>query len=435
MEILLILDLVLLLVLMLTGVPVAFSFAAAACFLVLTGDYSHPQFLISSGYGKTASPVILAIPLYILAGAVMSSGGISVRLLDLANSVIGHKRGGLGVVVIVSTAIFGAISGMASSAVAAIGSIMVPRMVEKGYNRGYACSLVAASAVLALLIPPSATMIIYGWVSGTPILQVFLAPVIPGFILIGLFCFWNYVMTRKMDLTLEEKVPTKQYVVNVFQQFKISGWGLVMPMIILGFIYGGITTPTEAAAVAVFYALPVGFVIYKELTFKSFYDASWKACQVTAAMMILIFCSTLIAKIYTMEDVPQYILGFLLSITDNKYLILMMVNVFLIMIGLLMEDVSGFLLATPLLMPVMNEIGVHPVHFAAIMGTNLGMGLITPPTAPILFLSTLVGKADFSTVIRPTLVFVFLAYLPVVILTTYLPELSLWLPRLLTGIN
>lgn len=434
MSALIVWDVILLVTLMVIGVPVALTFVAAALFLIFMGDYGSTSFLVTSGFSKTSSAVLLAIPLYILAGSVMTQGGIALRLLELADSFLGRFRGGLGIVTVVTTAVFGAISGMASSAVAAIGSIMIPRMVEKGYDRGYATSLVACSAVLALLIPPSATMILYGWVTSTSILQVFLAPVIPALLLICLFCFWNLVLTRKMPLVVDDKVDFKTVRENIFLKTRRAGFGLAMPVIILGFIYGGVTTPTEAAAVAVVYALPVAFWIYKDMNWGSFYDAVWKAAQVTAVLMLVIFCATMLARVLTFEDVPQQILQSLLSITENKILLLLLVNLFLMLIGMFMEDVSGILLAAPLLLPVMNEIGVHPVHFAAIIGTNLGMGLITPPTAPILYFGTLIGKTKLTHVLRPTLVFVFLAYMPVVLLTTFIPELSLWLPRLVTGL-
>jgi len=426
-------DVALLVTLMMVGVPVALTFVAAALFLIVMGDYGNTSFMITAGFAKTSSMVLLAIPLYILAGYIMTSGGIARRLLDVADSLFGHMRGGLGIVTVVTTAIFGAISGMASSAVAAIGTIMIPRMVEKGYDRGYATSLVSCSAVLALLIPPSATMILYGWVTSTSIIAVFLAPIIPAMILIALFCFWNFILTRKMPLVIDEKLTFKEAKENVFLKTRKAGFGLAMPVIILGFIYGGVTTPTEAAAVAVLYAVPVAFWVYREMDWGSFYEAVWKAAQVTAVLMLVIFCATMLARVLTFEDVPQQILETMLSMSDNKIILLLLVNLFLLLIGMFMEDVSGILLAAPLLLPVMNQIGVDPVHFAAIIGTNLGMGLITPPTAPILYFGTLIGGVKLPQVIKPTLVFVFLTYLPVVLLTTFIPELSLWLPNIILG--
>lgn len=431
---LILMDVALLVTLMILGVPVALTFVAAAAFLVMFGNYGSTTFLITAGYSKVSSVVLLAIPLYILAGGIMTQGGIAKRLLELADSMLGRFRSGLGVVTVITTAIFGAISGMASSAVAAIGSIAIPRMVEQGYDRGYATSLVSCSAVLALLIPPSATMILYGWVTGTSIAACFLAPLIPALILVGLFSFWNMILTRKMDIRITEAQPLNLQLKTVFQRTREAGFGLAMPLIILGFIYGGITTPTEAAAVAVIYALPVAFLIYRELTFRSFYDVVWKSAQVTSVLMLVIFTANMLARVLTLEEVPQQILQSMLMISENPIILLLLVNVFLLLIGMFMEDVSGILLAAPLLLPVVTEAGVHPVHFAAIIGVNLGMGLITPPTAPILYFGTLIGQTSLAKVVKPTLVFVFLAYFPVVLLTTFIPSLSLWLPSLITGL-
>jgi len=430
-----IIDALILVVLLVIGVPVPFCFSAAVIFLVVAGDYPSATFLIPAGFGKISSIVILAIPLYILAGGIMSQGGIAARLVDLADSIFGRVRGGMGVVVIVATAIFGAISGMASSAVAAIGTIMIPRMVELGYDRAYAASLVANSSVLALMIPPSAAMILYGWVTSTSIAACFLAPVIPGFILIGLFSFWNFVLTRKMPLKTPEKMSLKESVRAVRVQARRAALGLAMPLIILGCIYGGVTTPTEAAAIAAVYAIPICLFVYKDLTWRSLYEVIWKTGQTTGVLMVLIFFAAMLARLFTMENVPQGVLDTFVTLTENKIILLLMVNVFLLLIGMFMEDVSGILLAAPMLMPIMAELGVHPVHFAAIVSTNLGMGLITPPTAPILYFGALIGNVALPKMLKPTLVFVVFGYLPVVLLTTFIPALSLTLPRLVLGIE
>jgi len=417
------------------GVPVPLCFAAAALFLVVTGDIGSSKFLISAGFSKLSSIILIAIPLYILAGGLMTHGGIAARLVDLAESIVGRLRGGLGVVVIVSTAVFGAISGMASSAVAAIGSIMIPRMVERGYDRGYAAALVSCSAVLALLIPPSASMILYGWVTSTSIAAVFLAPILPGFLLMVLFAFWNVVLTRKMPVFKPPPMTLKEGTCEVYRMGKRSILGLMMPILILGCIYGGVTTPTEAAAIAVFYSLPLGFLIYKDLNWRSLYDILWRTGQISGVLIVLVFFSSMMVRLYTMEDVPQGIMESLLGATDNRIVLLLLINLFLLLVGMFMDDVSGILLASPMLLPVVLELGVHPVHFGAIVGVNLGMGLITPPTAPILYFGGLIGETTFPKMLKPALVFVFLGYFPVVLLTTFIPELSMFLPRLLLGIE
>ncbi len=426
-------DAALLTVLLILGVPVPLCFAAAVLFLFAMGDYGSASFLIGAGFNKMSSIVLVALPLYIIAGNIMSQGSIAVRLVDLADSILGRFRGGLGIVVVCTTAVFGAISGMASSAVAAIGGIMIPRMVERGYDRGYAAALVASSAVLALLIPPSASMILYGWVSGTSITASFLAPVVPGLLLVGLFCLWNRVLVRHMPIRMPKPLPRREVIRNIGGRTRRAAFGLAMPLIILGCIYGGVTTPTEAAAIAVVYALPVSMLWYRDIDWRSLYSVLWKAGQTTGVLLVLVFFAAMFARLLTMENVPQLVLDGFLIISEDPIVLLLLVNLFLLLIGMFMEDVSGILLATPMLMPVINELGIDPVHFAAIVGTNLGMGLITPPTAPILYFGALVGETRLSAMLKPTLVFLLLAYLPVVLLITFVPALSLTLPRLILG--
>jgi len=431
MDWIILLDVLLLVALLIIGVPVPICFATAVLLLFLVGDFGNASFLVSAGFSQATSVILLAIPLYIIAGNIMSNGGIANRLIDFAESFVGRFRGGLGIVVIFTTAIFGAISGMASSAVAAIGPTLIPRMVEKGYDRGYAATLVSCSAVLALLIPPSASMILYGWVSGTSITASFLAPVVPAIILISLFCFLNWVMTKRMPINTEEALPAEAWLKNIRHNGRRASLGLMMPIIILGCIYGGITTPTEAAAIAVVYAIPVSVLVYREMGWKGLYEQLWRSGQITGVLLMLVFFASMLARILTMESVPQMLLSGFTSISDNPIILLLLLNMFLLLVGMLMDDASGILLATPLLMPVINELGINPVQFAAIIATNLGMGLITPPTAPILYLGALTGKTPLSTMLKPTMVFLLFAYLPVVLLTTFIPTLSLALPQFL----
>jgi C4-dicarboxylate transporter, DctM subunit len=428
------LDALLLALLLILGVPVPLCFAAAVLLLILFGDYASANFLVGAGFNQLSSIILVAIPLYILAGGIMASGGIAGRLVDLADSVFGRLRGGLGIVAIIATAVFGAISGMASSAVAAIGRIMIPRMEERGYDRAYATALIAASSVLALLIPPSASMIIYGWVTGSSILACFLATVGPAVLLMGLLAFWNRILTRKMPLVSPEPAPFRDMAGETWLRAKRAGAGLLMPMIILGFIYGGVTTPTEAAAVAVVYAIPVSIYLYRDLTWTTLSEVIWKSAQIAGVLMLLIFLATMLARLWTFEEVPQQIMLALLSISSEPIILLLLINLMLIIIGMFMEDVSGILLGAPLLLPVAVEAGVDPIQFAAIMGVNLGMGLITPPTAPILYFAALIGRVGIGGMLVPTLIFVFFAYLPVVLITTFVPFVSLWLPTLVLGL-
>ena len=422
-------------VLLVIGVPVPACFGAAVIMLVLLGNYPTSTFLIPSGLSKASSVILMAIPLFIYAGNIISAGGIGDRLVAFIESVVGRIRGGLGVVVILVTAVFGAISGMATSAVATIGGIMIPKLIERGYSAGYACSLVAASAVLALLIPPSATMILYGWVTATSISAVFLAPVLPALLLIVLLSFWNFVLTSRMPIVLPPAISFAERQRLIIKTGVRAGPGLLMPIVILWVIYGGIATPVEAAAIAVAYAIPVSVLVYRGLDFKTWTRVSWRSAQTSGVLMMVVFFSSMLAMLWALENYPTILRDYVLALSDDPVIVLLLVNLLLIVIGMFMDDVAGILLVTPMLYPVVTEIGVHPVHFGAIIAVNLGMGLITPPTAPILYFASLVGGAPFAKMIKPTLVFIFLAYLPVVLATTFIPALSMTLPRMLLGIQ
>ncbi len=423
-------SLIILVLLLMVGVPLPFCFGGALLFLSIFADIS-PFGLIIWGFGMITSPVILAAPLFIFAGSVMGESGIAKNLFDFVNVLVGRIKGGLGVVSTVTCAIIGAISGSGFTGVAAIGPFLIPRMAGEGYPRGYATALVTCSSILGLLIPPSVIMIIYGWVTETSILACFLATVGPGLLIVLAFSIINLIAARKMPLVLEPPIALKER----GKLFMTRGWhaipALLMPAIILGGIYGGVFTPTEAAAVAAVYSIPVGFLIYRGLTPKNFYRTVLGATSSVGAIMVMIFVCLLLAQAFVMLRVPQALVAFMFSITTNKYLLLLFINLFLFFIGLIMNDASGMIIGAPLLLPLVIKIGISPVHFAAIMGTNLAMGGVTPPYASILYLGMRVGNVQFLDILKPTIKFLVFGYVPVVFVTTYWPELSLWLPRLL----
>ncbi len=425
-----ILDLVILIGLLVLGVPVPFCFMAAVLFMFLLGDYD-PMFMMATGFHKINSMAVLCILFFILMGGVMGSGGIASRLVAISDAVLGRMKSGLGTVTIVSCAIFGAIAGTCTAAVAAIGSIMIPRMVERGYPRGQATALVACPSVLGQLIPPSVPMILYAWVTWQSVAACFLATVVPGIIMVILYSGANWLMCRKMPIKVLPPVGPRQQVKDFGRAVYGGFFALLMPVIVLGGIYGGVFTPTEAAGIAVLYCAPVGFFIYRTMNLRQFGEAMIKTITTTGVVILMVFFVMILARIYVMENVPQRLISTLIGFTENKYLILLMVNVFLIILGMLMDDFSGTLLAAPLLFPLMKEIGIHPVHFAAILGTNLGLGNKTPPTAPVLYLAGSIGNCKFDELIKPAVIFMATCSLPVVLLTTYFPVLSLALPHLI----
>ena len=418
------------LVMMLTfGVPLPYCFGGALMNMVFLGGGTMKGTMVW-GFSQLANPVLLCIPLFVFAGTLMSESGIAASLLRFVNIFVGRVRGGLGVVATVSCAIIGAISGSGLTGVAATGPILIPEMAAKGYPRGYATALVTNSSILGLLIPPSVTMIIYGWVTDTSILACFLATLGPGLLITATFCVTNIVMARKFPLELDPPKPMKETVREGATLTSRALPALIMPLIILGGIYGGIMTPTEAAAVAVIYALPIGFMVYKGLTFQTFLAAAKNSATAVGAIMIMIVFSLMLSQIFVMEDVPQALVKGVFTITQNKELLLVLINLLLFFVGMIVNDVTAIILIGPLLLPLMEAIGVSAVQFAAIMGVNTAMGGVTPPYASILYLGMRIGKVEFSEVIRPAMILLVVAYVPVVFLTSFWPDLSLFFPRL-----
>lgn len=427
-------SLLLIIALLLIGMPVAYVFGVGAIsFVLLTGK--SMSYLVPHAFWQLGSFALLSLPLFIIAGALMGASGISDRLVRFVNAFVGPIRGGLGAVTIATCALFGAIAGSGASAIAAIGSIMIPKMTEQGYPRGYATALVGCSSVLALLIPPSVPMIIFALTGGLSVAAAFLSTIIPGIVIALIYCLINYVYLKRKDIKVEKKVSFPERTKVITLASKEASWAILMPVIMLGGIYGGIFTPTEAAAVALVYTLPVGFFIYKGLTMQTAGKAILHGAISTGSIIAMIFFLFVMSRVMIMEQVPQQLSDFMIALSDNRIIILLLINVILLGIGMLVDDVSGSILASIILMPVAVNLGVHPIHFAAIVGTNLGLGNITPPCAPLLYMAGSVGKAQFNEYLKPTLMFILLGHLPVVLAVTFIPDLALFLPRLLIDIQ
>lgn len=426
-----VLDLLILMGLLVIGVPVPLCFMAAVLFmLIATGGFS-PIFLISTGFNEINSLAVLCILFFILMGGIMSSAGIAEKLVAISDSLLGKTKSGLGTVSVVSSAVFGAIAGTSTAAVAAIGSIMIPRMVARGYPRGHATALISAASVEGQLIPPSVPMILYAWVTWQSVAACFLSTVIPGLIMVVLYSLVNWLVIRKEPIEVlppsSLTAQAKQFGSSVYKGF----FALLLPVIVLGGIYGGVFTPTEAAGIASIYCIIIGFFVYNTLSPRMFIDSLVNSITTTGVIVLMVFFVMILSKLYVMENVPQRLVTLLFGLSENPYIILLLVNVFLLILGMLMDDFSGTLLAAALLFPVMTKIGVHPIHFAAIMGTNLGLGNKTPPTAPILYLASRVGNCPLDQLIKPQLLFICTCSVPVMLLTTFFPPLSLTLPHLL----
>ncbi|WP_339113162.1 TRAP transporter large permease [Thioclava sp. GXIMD2076] len=429
------LSMALIVVLLLAEMPIALAFGSGALVFGLASG-SDVSFLLPYAYQTTSSFALLALPLFVLAGTLMAEGGISERLLNFVNSLVGRVKGGLGAVTVITCALFGAISGSSSAAIAAIGQIMIPRMIREGYPAGHATALVACSSVLALMIPPSIPMIVFAITGGISVGAAFLSTLVPGILLAAIYVVLNFIFLRNVDtIKVEEKLTFDQSVKTIGRSGVRAFWALLMPVLILGVIYSGIATPTEAAAIALVYAIPVGFFIYKGLTLRSFATSFVRSAITTGSIISVLFFLFMMSRAMILQQIPKEVAEAMLSLSDNKYVILILINIVLLFIGMIVDDISGSVLAAIIFLPVINELGIHPIHFAAIVGTNLGLGNVSPPCAPMLYMAGGVSKLTLDKYLKPTLKFLIFGHLPMTMIVTFCPDLSLWLPRLLMGIQ
>ena len=423
-------SIVLLVTIMSFGVPVSVAFFATTFFLLaVTGV--DPSFLISYSTATVTNYVIVAVPLFILAGGIMEIGGIGEKLLGMMSSGrLGKKKHGIGTMSIITCALFGTISGSSNATVTAIGSLVMPKLTKAGYKTGEAASLMANSGMLGQLIPPSALLILFAWTTNKSVMAAFLSSCVGGIILTTLFCLINYFDTKKKDYIVPiadvEPVVAKKDTLGAIL-------AILMPVIILGGIYGGIMTPVEAAAVSVVYAVPVCWFYYKKLGKDNVIPILIRSGKSVGMVMTMIFAVSMLARTYTMLGLPSLLLDFLLGISENKYVLLLLINLFLIVIGMLMDDTSAMLLTAPLLMPVAESIGIDPIHFAGIFAVNLGLGCVTPPCAPVLYLAAAVGKADVKSMFRHTGKLILFGWLPTLLIVTYFPDITLCLAKLFIG--
>ena len=414
-------------VLMIIGVPVVYSFAAMT--LILSLVYSvDVSSLMTTGFWSVNSIILLALPLFVMTGYLMQAGGLASRLVNFVEALVGRSKSGMGSTMVLACGVFGAISGTASAAVASIGTIMIDPMEKHGYSRHYTSALLGISSLLGILIPPSITMILYAVVTRQSVAACFLATIGPGILLIIVLCLLNMFKMRNNPVQAE-RIEFNQRMRNIGS----AGWkaipALMLPVIILGGIYGGVFTPTEAAAVAVVYSIPVGLFIYRELDYKKLFKCLVEAATTTGVIMVILVFSFVSSRILTLERVPQELTEILTDTFQSKILILLLVNIFLILLGMIMDDVSVVAIVSPLLVPVMEHIGVSPVQFAAIVGTSVVIGCNSPPMAPILFMTCRVGKVGMSKVMKPAMFFMFFGALPVMLVTTYWSPLAMFLPR------
>jgi len=412
------------------GVPVAMAFGLLALYFIILFS-ADPAYLLPTCFIKIRSVVLLSVPLFILFGMILDSSGLARRLIDFVDSMIGHIKGGLGAVTVVTTAMFSAISGTDSAAIACIGTVMIPRLVDHGYPRGLATALIACSGILGQLVPPSVPMIFYAIITGNSIPAVWLATLGPAILIVIMYSLLSAFAVRKVPTTTVPKPPNfTAYVSRIGKSGLKASPVLVIPLIILGGIYGGLVTPTEAACVGVFYVLILAWGIYQVVGWSDIKNAIIQASIISGVVIIMIFFTEISSKILIVEGVTEDLANFLVEISPNVYVILFLLNIVLLIMGMMMNDLSGTVLAAGLLYPIAMKAGIHPLHFAAIVGVNLGLGTVTPPTAPMLFLAGRIGNCSAEEYLRPAMFLMWVGMLPVLVVTTYWPSLCLFFPRL-----
>jgi tripartite ATP-independent transporter DctM subunit len=411
-------------VLMLLGMPVAYAMGLASLVGALWIEIPIGAIMISiaSGVNKFS---LLAIPFFVLAGAIMAEGGMSRRLVALAGVLVGFVRGGLSLVNILASTFFGAISGSSMADTASVGTVLIPEMEKRGYPRDFATAVTVSGSVQAILIPPSHNAVIYSLAAGggVSIAALFLAGVLPGLLLGTTLAVICLVIARKRNFPAGRRIPIREALRIVVDAL----WGLMTMFIILGGILSGVFTATESAAVAVMWAFFVTMFIYRDYKWNELPKLMHRVVKTLAIVMILIGFAAAFGYMMTLMQIPQRITEAMTSFSDNRYVILLMINILLLALGTLMDMAPLILIMTPILLPVVTHIGVDPVHFGMIMMVNLGMGLITPPVGGVLFVGSAIAKLPIEKVTRALYPF-FIALLFVLALVTYVPAISLWLP-------
>ena len=416
-----------LIVLLLIGFPVAFAVGLSALIGAWWIDLPLEAVVIqiTNGINKFS---LLTIPFFILAGAIMAEGGIARRLVNFAYIFVGFIRGGLSLVNIVASTFFGAISGSSVADTASIGSVMIPQMEQKGYPRDFAAAVTASGSVQAVLTPPSHNSVIYSLATGgvVTISSLFVAGIVPGLLLGLCLMIMCLGFARKRGYPRGERIPFRQALNIFFDAF----WGLFTVVIILGGILSGIFTASESAAIACVWAFFVTMFIYRDFKWSQLHILLFRTIKTVTIVMVLIAFAAGFGAVMTFMQLPTLITEFFTGISDNKYVILMCINLLLMVIGTLMDMAPIILILTPVLLPVATTLGIDPVHFGMIMMTNLGIGLITPPVGTVLFVASAVSKQKIEEVVSAMLPFYVMLFL-VLMLITYVPAVSLWLPHLM----
>jgi tripartite ATP-independent transporter DctM subunit len=420
------------LVLLMIGLPVFFALLAApGALLYLNGQERDITLLYRNLYNGMDSFPLMAIPFFMLAGELMNRGGITMRLVEFSQALMGHLRGGLAHVNVLSSMLFAGLSGSAVADTSALGSMLVPAMEKQGYTRRFAAAITAASSVIGPIIPPSGIMIIYAYVMGESVAALFLAGIVPGVLIGGGLMLMVKFMADRYDFP----VASKRYTWPERGKAGLKAFfPLLTPVIILGGILGGVFTPTEAAAVAVAYALIIGLFVIRTMHIRDLPDVLTRAGLTSSVVLLLVGAAMSFKTVVSLSHAPEQLAAFILTLTENPLLLLFLINLLLFLVGMFLDAGPAIIILGPILGPVFISLGVEPVHFAIIMCVNLTVGLATPPMGLVLFVAAAVSRERVTTIAKAILPFLAVEIL-VILLITFIPALSLTVPRLAGFLN
>ncbi|MDR3319881.1 MAG: TRAP transporter large permease subunit [Desulfovibrio sp.] len=403
------------------GVPIAISLGLSTLATVLCADTLPIEYLAQTCFTSIDNFPIMAIPFFIATGVFMGAGGLSQRLLSLADEMLGGLYGGMALATVATCMFFGAISGSGPATVAAIGSLTIPAMIERGYDKFFSGALVAAAGSIGVMIPPSNPFVVYGVSAQVSIGDLFIGGIVPGVLTGFVLMAYSFFYSRARNWRGTGRHRSAATVANAAWEAK---WALMVPVIVLGGIYGGLMTPTEAAAVAAFYGLIAGLLIYRELNWRSLYVCCTEACETSAVIIVLMAMATLFGNIMTIEDVPGTVASAILNFTNSKIAVLLLINVLLLIVGVFMEALAAIVILTPILLPVVTGVGVSPLHFGIIMVVNLSIGFLTPPVGVNLFVASGISHSKIEDIAHAVLPMISLMIF-ILLLITYVPEVPL----------
>lgn len=415
---------VMLFLFMFIGMPIAVALGLSSVFTILFFGQGSLASMALKLLNTADLFTLLSIPFFILSGTFMTTGGVAKRMVHLANACIGHFHGGLGMASVLACMLFAAVSGSSPATVVAVGSIVIAGMVKSGYTRDFAAGVICNAGTLGILIPPSIVMVVYAAATETSVGQLFLAGIVPGIVLGLMLMFAIYVRARMLKIPLQPRASLKEILIAA----RDSLWGMLLLVIILGGIYGGVFTPTEAAAVAAVYAFFVAVYIYGDIKMKQVPEVLLESAKISVMLMFVIANALLFAYVLTTERIPQQIAEQIITMGLSPWQFLLVVNVLLLIAGNFMEPTSIILILAPILMPIAVKLGIDPVHFGIIMVVNMEIGMVTPPVGLNLFVTSGITGMSIMQVVKAAMPWltVLLVFLMIV---TYVPELSLWLPR------